>query len=194
MIRLYIATNNKHKIFEAQQILSKYSIVLEPIDVKKIEVQSESLEDIARYAALHAYRIVKKPIIVEDSGLFIDVLNGFPGPYSSYIYKTLGLKRILKLLEGEYNRRARFIAVVALAINDEEIHLFKGVVEGIIAHEIRGEKGFGFDPIFIPIEGDGRTFAEMDTLEKNKISHRGKAFNSLGVWVSANKDKLIYIL
>ena len=194
MIRLYFVTNNKHKVAEAQKILSKYSVELEPIDVKKVELQSESLEDIARYAAIEAYKIIAKPVVVEDSGLFIDALNGFPGPYSSYVYKTLGLKRILKLLEGEENRRARFIAVVALALSCEDVYLFKGVVEGAIAHEIRGEKGFGFDPIFIPIEGDGRTFAEMNSEEKNIISHRGRAFEALGRWISANRDKLIYIL
>ncbi|MEM1645403.1 MAG: XTP/dITP diphosphatase [Ignisphaera sp.] len=194
MIKLYFATNNKHKLEEAQKVLNKYNVYLELIDVKKIEIQSDILDDIAKYAALEVYKLVRKPIVVEDSGMFIDVLKGFPGPYSNYVYKTIGLKGILKLLENECNRKARFEAVVALALNDKEVQIFKGVVEGFIAYEIRGAKGFGFDPIFVPIEGDGRTFAEMDAEEKNKFSHRGKAFESLGRWVVANKDKLIYMV
>ncbi|MEM1525728.1 MAG: XTP/dITP diphosphatase [Ignisphaera sp.] len=194
MIKLYFATNNKHKLEEAQKVLNKYCVCLELIDVKKIEIQSELLDDIARYAVLEAYRFVKKPVIVEDSGIFIEVLKGFPGPFSNYVYKTIGLNGILKLLEGENNRRARFEAVVALALNEGEVRMFKGVAEGFIAYEIRGSKGFGFDPIFIPVEGDGRTFAEMDTEEKNKFSHRGRAFEALGKWIVANKDKLIYMV
>lgn len=193
MIKLYFATNNKHKLEEARKVLDKYGVYLELIDVKKIEIQSELLDDIAKYAALEAYRLVRKPIVVEDSGIFIEVLKGFPGPYSNYVYKTIGLNGILKLLEGENNRRARFEAVVALALNEKEVQVFKGVVEGFIAYEIRGTKGFGFDPIFIPVDGGERTFAEMDTEEKNKFSHRGRAFEALGKWIAANKDKLIYI-
>lgn len=193
MIKLYFATNNKHKLVEAQNILVKYSVALEPVNIKKIEVQSESLEDIAKYAAVEAYKIVKKPVVVEDSGLFIDALNGFPGPYSSYVYKTIGLEGILKLLNGVSNREARFIAVVALALSEEEVYIFKGVTEGVIANDIRGDKGFGFDPIFIPREGDGRTFGEMSVDEKSALSHRGRAFDSLGRWVAVNKDKLKYI-
>lgn len=194
MIKLYFVTNNKHKIAEAQTVLKNYDICLEPIDIKKIEIQSDSLEDIAKYAVIVAYKYIRKPVIVEDSGLFVDALNGFPGPFSNYVYKTIGLYGILKLLQNEANRRARFEAVVALALDEDNVKLFKGVTEGIIALEIRGDKGFGFDPIFIPIEGDGRTFAEMDVEEKSKYSHRGKAFSMLGRWVKANIDKLKYIL
>lgn len=194
MIKLYFATNNRHKLVEAQSVLKKYDVYLEPVDIKKLEIQSTSLDDIATYAAIDAYKQFGRTVVVEDSGLFIEALNGFPGPYSSYVYRTIGLSGVLKLMQGETNRRARFEAVVALAIDEDEVHLFKGVVEGTIAYEIRGNKGFGFDPIFIPVEGDGRTFAEMDIDEKNRYSHRGKAFDALGRWISMNRDKLKYIL
>jgi len=194
VIRIYFATSNMHKVAEAQKILSKYGVYLEPVDVRKVEIQSESLEEIAIYAATEAYSKVGKPVIVEDSGIFVESLNGFPGPYSSYVYKTIGLKGILKLLENEENRRATFKAVVALALGKDDVRVFKGMVEGVIANEIRGCKGFGYDPIFIPVGSGGRTFAEMDIEEKNMFSHRARAFEALGAWILANKDKLIYIL
>ncbi|MEM1542202.1 MAG: XTP/dITP diphosphatase [Ignisphaera sp.] len=194
MIKLYFVTNNMGKFNEAKEILNSYGVSLERIDTEKIEIQSTSLEDIARYSAIHVYKQVRKPIIVEDSGLFIDALNGFPGPYSSYVYKTIGLKGILKLLQGENNRKAVFEAVVALALREDMVLTFKGVVEGYIALEIRGSKGFGYDPIFVPKEGEGKTFAEMDIHEKNMYSHRGKAFRSLGMWINMNIDKLKYIV
>jgi len=182
------------KLLRHEKILSKYGVYLEPVDVRKVEIQSESLEEIAIYAATEAYSKVGKPVIVEDSGIFVESLNGFPGPYSSYVYKTIGLKGILKLLENEENRRATFKAVVALALGKDDVRVFKGMVEGVIANEIRGCKGFGYDPIFIPVGSGGRTFAEMDIEEKNMFSHRARAFEALGAWILANKDKLIYIL
>lgn len=194
MIILYFATNNMNKFNEAKEILSSYGILLKPVEVEKIEIQSSFLEHIARYAAIHIYKQVKKPVIVEDSGLFIDVLNGFPGPYSSYVYKTIGLKGILKLLQNENNRRARFESVVVLALNENTVVVFKGIVDGVIAQEIRGSKGFGYDPIFMPNEVEGKTFAEMDIHEKNIYSHRGKAFRALGEWINKNIDKLKYII
>ncbi len=190
-MRIMFATNNMNKVMEANEILRSFGIELISTDVKKIEIQSDSLREIAVYAVRHVYNVVKSPVVVEDSGLFIEALNGFPGPYSSYVYKTIGLKGILKLMEGMGNRVARFVAVVALAISDKEIYVFEGVVEGYIAHEIRGSRGFGYDPIFIPFN-HSKTFAEMDRNEKNMYSHRGKAFRALGEWVYANRDRLIF--
>uniref|UniRef100_A0A7J3QFG8 dITP/XTP pyrophosphatase n=1 Tax=Ignisphaera aggregans TaxID=334771 RepID=A0A7J3QFG8_9CREN len=187
-IELFFATNNKGKVKEAEYILNKYGVVLKPIAINKIEIQSNSLREIAVYAVKSIYKIIGKPVVVEDSGLFIDALNGFPGPYSSYVYKTIGLKGILKLLDGVIDRKAKFIAVVALAFNDN-VYVFEGSIEGYISLEIRGDKGFGFDPIFIPV-GSNKTFGEMDIEEKSMYSHRGKAFKELATWVLNNKDKL----
>ncbi|MDK6028333.1 XTP/dITP diphosphatase [Ignisphaera sp. 4213-co] len=184
-MEIFFVTNNMNKVREAEAILKEFGIVIKPINVKKIEIQHESLDEIARIAAQNAYQEIKKPVVVEDSGLFINVLNGFPGPYSSYVYKTIGLKGILKLLEDYKEielRKARFVAVVALALSNNVIHLFKGVTEGLISFEIRGDKGFGYDPIFIPV-GSTKTFAEMSIEEKNRYSHRGKAFKELGLWL-----------
>jgi XTP/dITP diphosphohydrolase len=152
------------------------------LDARKLEVQSESLEEIALTAARHAYKRARVPLIVDDSGLFIEHLKGFPGPYSSYAYKTIGIYGILKLLEGVKDRRACFKAVIAAVIPPYE-KVFRGTSCGTIAREPRGSGGFGFDPIFEPEGGGGRTFAEMSLEEKNMLSHRARAARALGAWL-----------
>ena len=105
-------------------------------------------------------------------------MNGFPGPYSSYVFKTLGNKGIIKLMEGVENRKAYFMAVIAF-FDGEKVWTFKGRVDGEIADEIRGDKGFGYDPIFL--YGD-KTFAEMGD-EKNEVSHRRRALENFFSWL-----------
>jgi len=187
--RLIFVTGNKHKFEEASVALKPLGITLEPVDVEKIEIQSDSLEDIAVHAAISAYKKLQRPLVVEDAGLFIESLNGFPGPFSSYVYKTIGIRGVLKLLDGVENRRAVFVSVVALILSEERIHSFRGEVRGYISHEPRGDKGFGFDPIFVP-EGYDRTFGELDIVTKTSISHRGKAFRKLGEWILSNQISL----
>lgn len=182
-MELYFATGNTHKLAEANSILSKFGILLKPAPSPKIEIQSESLEEIARYAAEAAYRSLGSPLVVEDSGLFVESLKGFPGPYSSYVYKTIGCGGILRLLEGCTDRRARFECVVVYA-SGEDMRSFIGIAKGSIAEAPRGSGGFGFDPIFISEENDGKTFSELRPSEKSAVSHRGRAFRALGAWLS----------
>lgn len=178
---VYIVTANINKLNELQDIALEYSVRVEPLNVPKIEIQSDDLEVIASYAALSSAAIARKPLIVEDSGLFIDALNGFPGTLSSYVYKKVGVHGILNMLSSVSNRRAYFKSVIAYVSPYYEIKLFTGLVHGKIAYEARGCRGFGFDPIFIP-DGSDKTFAEMELREKNKFSHRGKAFREFLNW------------
>ncbi len=187
-MKILIATKNPHKILEIRSILSEYNIDVVPVDVEKIEIQAEDVSEVAKIAAKYAASKIGKPIVVEDAGLFIDALKGFPGPFSAYVFKTLGNYGIIKLMRGISNRRARFISAVAFAFPNGCVRLFIGVTEGIISETPKGNMGFGFDPIFIPLEGDGRTYAEMNLKEKNKISHRGKAFRSLARWITKQGD------
>jgi len=180
-------TGNIHKLKEVEGILRPYGIKVKMIKVKKIEIQADELIAIAEYAAINAAKEAGVPVVVEDAGLFIEALRGFPGPYSSYVFKTIGNDGIIKLMKGITDRRARFISVVAFAKPEGYVRTFVGVAEGLISVEPRGSMGFGFDPIFIPYEGDGRTFAEMSLDEKNRISHRGKAFRSLAKWLTGHK-------
>ncbi|HIQ55351.1 MAG TPA: XTP/dITP diphosphatase [Pyrodictium sp.] len=184
-MRVYFATSNVHKIEEARQVAREYGVELVPTQAPKIELQSDSLRDVAVFAAVLAYQHVRAPVIVEDAGLFVVALKGFPGPYSNYVYKTIGVNGLLKLMEGIEDRRAYFLSVVAFAYS-EGVKVFYGRVDGEIAHEIRGSKGFGFDPIFIP-SGSTRTFAEMDVEEKNRYSHRAQAIRRFCEWLVSKR-------
>ncbi len=180
-MKLAFVTSNKHKLEEAAKIMKLYGIELYMVPAAKSEVQASRLEDVALLAARYAYEELRKPLIVEDAGLFIDALKGFPGPYSSFVFKTVGVNGILKLMNGVDDRRARFKAAVAYIDGNCEV-VFTGEVEGTITLEPRGTKGFGFDPIFVPL-GEKRTFAEMSVDEKNRYSHRAKALRKLGSWL-----------
>jgi len=179
---IFFVTNNIHKFNEARRVLSQYKIAVAMLRVKPPEIQDDDLEDIARASALEASNRTHLPVIVEDAGLFIDALKGFPGPYSSYVYRTIGKEGILKLLEDCDNRKARFKAVVVFCSPDLEMKCFRGAVEGKISRTIRGESGFGFDPIFEPDELPGFTFGELSVEEKNKISHRSRALRCFAEW------------
>ncbi|MGC8936268.1 MAG: XTP/dITP diphosphatase [Candidatus Methanomethylicaceae archaeon] len=181
MTSIMFITNNEHKVEEANRILSPFNIKLEMCPQRKLEIQSESLLKVAKYAALAAAKRLHSPLLVEDSGLFIKVLNGFPGPFSSYVHKTVGCEGVLKLLSGLSERSAAFKCVVAFYSPSLGVNTFQGRSVGNISQEMRGSAGFGFDPIFIP-EGSNLTFAEMQPDEKDRFSHRGAAFRAFGSW------------
>jgi XTP/dITP diphosphohydrolase len=174
-------TSNRHKAEEVLPIFNSYSIPVDVVYAKTLEIQSESLDEIAVFSAVQAYQFVKKPVFVEDAGLFITGLKGFPGPYSSYVYTTLGLEGVLRLVEGT-DRAAVFLSNICYYDPATGPRLFKGVCKGRIAPQPRGSSGFGFDPIFIP-EKDTKTFAEMSLAEKNRLSHRGSAVRRLVRWL-----------
>ena len=117
-------------------------------------------------------------VLIDDAGVFIEALGGFPGVYSRYAYDTIGLSGILKLMEGIENRRASFKCVLGFLRNNGKQYVLAGETHGTLIHEERGDEGFGYDPIFIP-EGEEKTFAELDMNRKNQLSHRGKALNKL---------------
>lgn len=178
MIRF--VTTNPGKLREARAYLDD----VEGIDYEYVEIQADDLEPIAAYGAEDAQAAVGAgdPVIVEDSGLFVDPLGGFPGPYSSYVYDTLGIDRVADLAqEAATDPPAHFRSVVGYC-DGETVETFRGSVRGRIVAP-RGEGGFGYDPIF---EHDGRTFAERSTEEKNAISHRGRALANLADWLAGD--------
>ncbi len=165
---IYFITSNEGKYREVKSVAGKEGIEVKWLRTKYLEPQGDDLEEIARTSAeMLAGRFRDRKFFIEDSGLFVDALNGFPGPYSSYVFKTIGNEGILKLMEGVENRKARFVAVIAY-FDGKNVRTFTGVVEGEISREMRGSEGFGYDPIFL--YGD-KTFAEMGE-EKNAVSHR----------------------
>ena len=179
---IFFVTNNIHKFNEARRVLAQYDIAVAMLRLKPSEIQDDDIENIAKASALEASNRTRLPVIVEDAGLFIDALKGFPGPYSNYAYRTIGKEGILKLLEDCDNRKARFKSVVVFCSPDLGAKCFRGIVEGRISKEVRGESGFGFDPIFEPEGLSGRTFGELSIEEKNEISHRSRALRSFAEW------------
>ncbi len=181
-MKLLFATGNEHKVREAREILGP-GVEVEQLKIDYPELQADDLETVAREGAQWVFDEVGKHVFVEDSGLFVDALNGFPGPYSAYVYGTLENEGILKLLEGVRERGASFRSVVAYC-DGAEVSVHVGEVRGTISEERRGTEGFGYDPIFSP-DGD-RTFAEAPGM-KNEVSHRRRALGGFAEWRGAGR-------
>ena len=185
-MKLVLATNNVHKIREISNILAGLDVeILTARDYPDFPEPHESgntLEENARIKALEIHRATGLPALADDSGLEVDFLNGEPGVMSSR-FAGPGCtfadnnRRLLRLLEGveDSKRAARFRCVAALALSEREIRVFEGTVEGRITTEVRGNQGFGYDPVFFFPEL-GKTFAEVPEDVKNQHSHRGRAF------------------
>ena len=182
---VFFATGNVHKFHEARSILTGLDIAVGMLRVKDTEIQSDSLVEIAQASALDAFKRCHLPIIVEDAGLFIDAVNGFPGPYAAYAYQTIGNAGLLKLMKNVENRKAVFQSAIVYCDSDAEAPVvFEGEVAGKITNAERvgnGKSGFGFDPIFQP-SGSEKTFAEMTLEEKNGFSHRANAVRKFAEW------------
>jgi XTP/dITP diphosphohydrolase len=181
---IFFATNNVNKFNEARSILSRYEIAVGMLRVKALEIQSASLSEIAQASAIDAFTRCHLPLIVEDAGLFVNALKGFPGPYAAYAYKTIGNAGLLKLMENVEDRKATFQSVIAYYDGHAAPVCFEGEAAGKITTEERrgnGKSGFGFDPIFQPA-GSAKTFAEMTVEEKNGFSHRAKAVRNFAEW------------
>ncbi len=182
---VFFATGNINKFNEARSILSPYGISVGMLRMKGDEIQSDSLKEIAKTSATNAFKRTNLAIFVEDAGLFIDDLSGFPGPYAAYVYKTIHNVGILKLMEKASDRQAKFQSVIAYFDQTLfEPECFDGESKGeITLNECKppGKTSFGFDPIFRPV-GSNRSFAEMTIKEKNDFSHRAMAIRKFAQW------------
>jgi XTP/dITP diphosphohydrolase len=183
---VFFATGNINKFNEARNILGQFGIAVGMLRLKGDEIQSDTLKEIAQTSAIYAYQRCRLPIFVEDAGLFIDALDGFPGPYAAYVYKTIHNSGILKLMQNIADRKAKFQSVIAYTDDQNacEPMCFDGEVKGEITsieRKEQGKSGFGFDPIFQP-NGSQKTFAEMTIAEKNGYSHRAMAIRNFAEW------------
>jgi XTP/dITP diphosphohydrolase len=170
-------TTNEGKFREVSRMLADAGIETEMVDLDYLEIQSDKLEEVVQNALDWLSGKVEGDFLIDDSGLFVSSLGGFPGVHSSYVFDTIGREGVIKLLEGVEDRYAQFVCCFGLHwMNDD--FLFKGSVVGAIADIERGDNGFGFDPIFIPSGGD-KTFAEISLEEKNRLSHRRKAMDKV---------------
>ncbi len=175
MSNLLFVSSNIHKYIEAKKILDSFGINVEFFRCTLEEIQSNSILDIASKKAKDAFSICKKPLLIEDDGLLIDSLRGFPGSYSSYVFRTIGNEGILNLVTQ--NRRAKFISVITYC-DKKKLESFDAKLDGTISKFQKGN-GWGYDPIFIP-KNYTKTFAELSN--KNKLSHRYKALKKFSNW------------
>lgn len=185
MDKIVFATNNEHKLREIRAILCNRAEVLSLSDINchaDIPETADTLEGNALIKARYVYDNYGLDCFADDTGLEVDALDGAPGVhtarYASDGHDTqANMRKLLREMEGKTNRKARFRTAIALIEGGKE-HLFSGQVDGYISTEPRGEKGFGYDPVFIP-EETGKTFAELGEDFKNSISHRARAVAKL---------------
>lgn len=183
MMHIHFATGNAGKVEDVRAILSNLEVKVEQLEVDTMEPQDRTLEQVARFKVEQALEKVGNStalVMADDSGLFVDALDGFPGVLSSPFDSKVGKERLLDLVdEGE--RQAEFRAAVAVHDPDtQEVNVFTGSCRGELV-EPRGEGGFGYDPMFLP-EGHEQTFAE-DPEHKHEVSHRYEALEGLREWL-----------
>ncbi len=166
---LQLITTNRNKFEEFKEKAQGFGLEIEMTRIDYIEIQHEDLETIALDSARRILKQIRDPFFLEDSGLFVDDLGGFPGPYSSYVFSTLGNQGILDLLGDDKKRAAAFLSIICYH-DGKDLHTFRGEARGHISDRKRGKAGFGFDPIFMP-QGQELTFAELGS-RKNEFSHR----------------------
>lgn len=188
MQTLVLASRNKHKIEELQETLKDIGVQLKSThdfpQLKEVEEDHPTLEGNALKKARYVYEATGLPALSDDTGLEVDALDGRPGVFSARYagedatYQD-NLEKLLEELAGvaPKDRKAQFRTIVAL-VSDDDTHTFEGVCRGVILSKPRGDKGFGYDPVFQP-EGYNQTFAELDPGVKNEISHRGRAIKKL---------------
>lgn len=181
---IHLITSNEGKCREMSRMLAPlgHEVVKESIDYPEIQV--ESLRDVVEFGVKWIVENAWEPwmddpehgFVIDDSGLFITGLKDFPGVYSKFVYYTIGLEGILRLMDGMDKDRGAIFKTSLMYHSVGNDHHFEGSSSGKIIREKRGDQGFGYDPIFVP-DGSELTFAEMDTVKKNSYSHRGKAMN-----------------
>jgi len=168
MKQLIFITGNQRKFTSAQDILTDYGIDIIQNAMDTPEIQDEDISKVAEYSARYASEQLNKPVIKVDVGFEIEALNGFPGPFSKHINKWLPPEKILKLMENEKNRKAKFIDVVAFCDLGKGPISFISETPGTISEKVEGEKGWGIDQIFIP-KSFSRTLAFLTDKERKLV-------------------------
>ncbi len=190
-MKLVFATHNENKVKEVQAMLPPHISLLSLTDIGCNEDIPETGKTLEENAILKANYVTQKfsyPCFADDTGLIVNALDGAPGVYSARYASdqrdaNKNMNKLLNELRGLKDRKAKFETVIALNLNKEQ-YIFTGEVNGEIVHEKRGDKGFGYDPIFKP-NGYSKTFAELPLLVKNKIGHRGKAIQKLILYLNS---------
>ena len=182
-MKLGLVTSNAGKLRELVAALEPAGHTVAQRALEYPEVQAASLGAVVEFGLEWlAQRHAGEALLIDDAGLFVDALGGFPGVYSRYAYDTIGPAGVLALLGDGAERSAEFRCVLGLLLPNDSRQLFRGSCRGRITRTPRGNGGFGYDPVFVPA-GDERTFAELPLAEKNTVSHRGRALAALAVYL-----------
>lgn len=178
---LVVITSNESKIKEINEILGTHHQVSK-LDIP--EIQSLDLDEVIEAKAKAAYEKIKKPVLVADVSLEIEALGGLPGTFVKYFIQTIGPVKTVSLIKGKNNKAK---VTDALGIYDgKTLKIFKGTLQGTLSQKAKGTSGFGFDVVFIP-NGFKKTYAQMTTEEKNKVSHRAKALKKLKAFLKSTR-------
>ena len=185
-MKLVLASANPDKVREIRELLDGFEVLPRPADLPDVDETGETLEENARLKAVAVAEATGEAAVSDDTGLEVAALDGAPGVRTARFagegatYAD-NVAKLLAVLTGVADRRARFRTVAFVRFPDGREVAAEGAVDGVIAEEPRGSEGFGYDPVFVPLEGDGRTFAEMVGEEKHALSHRGRAFRALAL-------------
>ncbi|MBN1502171.1 non-canonical purine NTP pyrophosphatase [Candidatus Woesearchaeota archaeon] len=179
-MKLNLITKNKHKFNEIKSVAKEFNIGIMQVEEDKIEPKDKQIEEIARFNAEYYFNKLKQPVIVDDTGIFFEEYQNFPGANAKLMYYALGYKGLLKLLEGS-NRNAYFMTVVGYCDRDN-IKTFRGITHGIIADKVYCKKKdvLPYERIFLI---NNRPLCHMTRAAKNNISHRALAFRKLFEWL-----------
>jgi len=187
MTTIYFATSNDHKVSELKEALIGTGVDVERVNVDIDELDAEDVEDVACHKVMRSYEEADEPdelVIVDDTGLYVDALNGFPGSHAGFFLDKCGVEGVLQLMEDIYDRQAEFRACIAAYDPEKDkVYTFNGRCQGHIISQPQGDGGFGYDPIFVPKDYN-RTFAEDETY-KAKVSHRVRAVEKFVEWVQS---------
>jgi XTP/dITP diphosphohydrolase len=178
--KVYFITGNRMKALEARDILAKFGIRTEQRKLEIEEIQDKDAGHVAKRKAVQAFGMIRHPLIVEDTGLYIKAMNGYPGTMIKHFFKSIGPEGILEFLNGK-ERSAEALTVVAYCDSAGKVRTFPGLVKGRISDRVTSGYHFAWDTIFIP-DGCEKTYAEIGTPEKNSISQRRLALEKFARW------------
>ena len=196
MKKVCIVTGNSGKVESLKRKLNKYNIEVEQKELELFEIQADEIEEVSINKAKQAYEILKEPLIVDDSGLFIEELNGFPGVYTKYVLSSIGVNGIMDMMKGKKNRKCGFESVATFVDSNGRVRVFKGdFEEGQIANEIdnieRKEAWSGLWKIFIPF-GYDKTLSQFSPKERSERKYKIKgetAFTKFTKWLTENSEE-----
>ena len=187
MQKITLVTGNWAKLLNTKNKLKPYGIDVDNIKMETVEIQADTAEEVAAYSAKYAADLLKKDVLKIDSGLYVDCLNGFPGPYTHYCEDTIGNKGLLKMMKGEKNRKAELREALAYCRPGEEPVIFSSTTKGTIALRESGKFGWSWDFVFIP-DGKDVTLGHFEDDERMSLWD-DTAYNQLGEYLKNNFDK-----